>query len=155
MKIKPQELSGNGYVLIDNLGHKEMILFVRTYLKKRTPISTFYTICNVAIVGIIGYWFWKSNGKEIFNLGYALTHFSYGFIIAFGLIPIHEYIHVLAYKSQGAKNISFDSNWKKFYFMAMADNFVANKKEFTIVALAPFVVITTALLFISFFSMHL
>jgi len=58
--------------------------------------------------------------------------------IAFALIPSHEYIHVLAYKSKGAKNTSCDANLKKFYFMAIAYRFVANKKEFQIVALAPF-----------------
>jgi hypothetical protein len=66
-------------------------------------------------------------------------------LFVFLLIPIHEYIHVLAYKSQGALHTSYDSNWKKFYFMALADKFVANKHEFSIVALAPFVVITTML----------
>lgn len=61
------------------------------------------------------------------------------------MIPIHEYIHVLAYKSQGAQHTSYDVNWKKFYFMALAHQFVADRTEFSIVALAPFVVITITL----------
>jgi hypothetical protein len=152
MKIRPEELADNGYVLLDNLGHKELIPFVRTYLKKRTPISLFYTFCNVIIVGIIVFWFWKSYGTDSFNLGNAFTHFSYGLAIAFGLIPVHEYIHVLAYKSQGANRTSYDANLKKFYFMAIADKFVANKKEFQIVALAPFVIISTTLILLLFIS---
>ena len=32
---------------------------------------------------------------------------------------------------------------KKFYFLAMADQFVVNKREFQIVALAPFVIISS------------
>lgn len=155
MKIKPEELSAKGFVLLDNLEHKELIPFVRTYLKKQTPISYFYTFCNVVIAGVIIYWFWKNYGTNGFNLGNAFSHFSYGLAIAFGLIPIHEYIHVLAYKSQGAINTSYDSNWKKFYFMAIADKFVANKKEFRIVALAPFVVISTTLIILSFFTSQL
>jgi hypothetical protein len=155
MKITPEELADNGYVLIDNLEHKELIPFVRTYLKKRTPILLFYTFCNVVFAGIIIYWFWRNYGTDSFNLDNALTHFSYGIVIAFGLIPIHEYIHVLAYKSQGAKNTSYDTNLKKFYFMAIADKFVANKKELRIAALAPFVVITTTLIILSFFTSQL
>ena len=152
MKIRPEELTENGYVLLDSLGHKELIPFVRTYLKKRTPISLFYTISNVVTAGIIVFWFWKCYGTDNFNLGDGFTHFSYGLAIAFGLIPLHEYIHVLAYKSQGALNTSYDANLKKFYFMALADKFVANKKEFRVVALAPFVVITTILILLLFFT---
>lgn len=155
MKIKPQELTDNGYILFDNLGHKELIPFVKTYLNKRTPISLFYTLSNVIFAGIIFFLFCKSYGTDSFNLSDGFTHFSYGLAIAFGLIPIHEYIHVLAYKSQGAKNTSYDANLKKFYFMALADQFVANKKEFRIVALAPFVVISTILIILLFFVSQL
>ncbi len=155
MKIKPDELNGNGYQLLDNLGHNELIPFVRTYLKKRTLISLFYSICNVAIAGIIGFWFWKCYGIPSFKLGAGFTYFSYGLAIAFTLIPIHEYIHVLAYRSQGAYKTSYDANLKKFYFMAIADKFVANKKEFHIVALAPFVVISTILLLLLCFTNQL
>ncbi len=155
MKIKPDELIDNGYVQLDNLGHRELIPFVRTYLKKRTPISLFYTISNVVIASLIVFWFWKSYGTDSFNLGNAFTHFSYGLAIAFGLIPIHEYIHVLAYKSQGAMNTSYDANLKKFYFMALADQFVANKKEFRIVAMAPFLTITATLIALLFFTSQL
>lgn len=152
MKIRPEELTENGYVLIDSLGHKELIPFVRTYLKKRTPISLFYTVSNVVIAGIIVFWFCKFYRTDNFNLGDGFTHFSYGLAIAFGLIPLHEYIHVLAYKSQGALNTSYDANLKFFYFMALADKFVANKREFRVVALSPFVVITTILILLLFFT---
>jgi hypothetical protein len=59
---------------------------------------------------------------------------------------------VLAYKSQGALHTSYDANLKKFYFLAVADKFVANKREFRIVALAPIVVISAVLLILTFFT---
>jgi hypothetical protein len=46
----------------------------------------------------------------------------------------------------GAANTSYDANFKKFYFMALANKFVANKREFQIVALAPFLVVSTILI---------
>ncbi len=152
MKIRPEDLTENGYVLLDSLGHKEIIPFVRTYLNKRTPISLFYMISNILIAGIIVFWFWKNYGTEKFKFDDGFTHLSYGLAIAFGLIPFHEYIHVLAYKSQGALKTSYDANFKKFYFMAIADKFVANKGEFRIVALAPFVVITITLIILLCFT---
>jgi len=146
MKIKPDELKNEGYVLMDSLGHKELIPFVRKYLKKKTKISLLYTIVNIAIAIGTLFWFWKNYEIDGFSIGNGIIQFSYGMALAFGLIPLHEYIHVLAYKSQGAKNTSYDANLKKFFFMAIADKFVACKKEFQIVALAPFAVISSILL---------
>ena len=145
MKIRPDQLSENSYILLDKLGHKELVPFIRTYMKKRTKYSVFYYLSNLIVLGLAGYFFVDGYNLPGYNLGDRFTHFSYGLAIAFLLLPLHEYIHILAYKSQGATNTSYDANLKKFYFMALADKFVANKKEFEIVALAPFTIITTVL----------
>jgi hypothetical protein len=76
----------------------------------------------------------------------GLTYLAYGLAIAFALLPVHEFIHAVAYKSQGAEKTSYDASLMKFYFLAVADRFVANRKEFQVVALAPFIVITSVLL---------
>lgn len=146
MKIKPEELTENGYVLLDKLGHQELVPFIRSYMKKRTKYSVFYYVINFVVFGVVGYYFVKDYNLPNYSFGNRFSHFSYGLAIAFALLPLHEYIHVLAYKSQGAANTSYGVNLKKFYFMALADKFVANKREFEVVALAPFVIITTILL---------
>lgn len=151
MKISPTELTGHGYVLIDKLEHQELVPFIRTYMKKRTRYSIFYYAANMVIFGLAGYLFITGFKEPGFSLGSRFTHFCYGLAMAFALVPLHEYIHVLAYKSQGAIYTSYDANLKKFYFMALADKFVANKKEFAIVALAPFVLITTVFSILVFF----
>lgn len=150
MKIKPEELTGKGYVLIDQLQHKELVPFVRTYLKKPTKYSLFYYLSNLFIFGLSGYLLLKGFPNPDFQFWNGFNHFCYGFAIAFLLVPIHEYIHVVAYQLKGAANTSYDANLKKFYFMALADKFVANKKEFEMVALAPFVVITGVLCLLFF-----
>jgi hypothetical protein len=152
MKLEPESLLANGYELLDDLNHKELIPFVKTYLNKRTGISVVYKLCNVVIAGIVVYWFIANYGVNNFKVDKGISYFSYGIFLAFVLIPIHEFIHVLAYKSQGAQKTSYDANLKKFYFMAIADRFVANKKEFLIVALAPCVVISSVLILMMFFS---
>ena len=146
MKIGPQELTENGYVLLDKLEHKELAPFILTYMKKWTKYSVFYYITNFIFFGLVGYFFVQGYNLPNYSFGDRFTHFSYGLALAFTLIPLHEYIHILAYKSQGATNTSFNANLKKFYFMALADKFVANKKEFEIAALAPFIIITTTLI---------
>ncbi len=152
MKIRPEELTENGYVMLDKLEHKELVPFVRTYMRKRTKYSVFYYISNFLVFGLVGYFFVKGYSLADYSIGSRFTYFSYGLAIALALLPLHEYIHVLAYKSQGATNTSYDANLKKFYFMALADKFVANKKEFEVVALAPFVVITTILTILLFLA---
>ena len=59
------------------------------------------------------------------------------------MLPVQECKHVLAYESQGATNTSYGSNSKNFNFMALAEKFVDNKRKFEVVALTPFVVITS------------
>lgn len=151
MKIKPEELKDKGYVLLDELAHQDLVPFIRAYTKKRTTYSFIYYLCNVIVFGLVVYLFVKDFNLSDYSFGDRFAHFSYGLAIAFILLPLHEYIHVLAYKFQGATNTSYDVNLKKFYFMALADKFVANKKEFEVVALAPFIVISTILAFVFIF----
>lgn len=152
MNLLSTELEQQGYVVIEKLGHDDIIPFVKKYLRKKTLSAMLYYAANVLIaLGIVAKFFIDFTTPG-FTIGQAANHISYGLAIAFGLVPLHEYIHVLAYKSQGAKNTSYDANLKKFYFMAMADQFVANRKEFRVVALAPFVVISGILLLVLPFS---
>jgi hypothetical protein len=104
----------------------------------------------VICFALAGYFFAVGYKLPDYSLSVRFTHFCYGLALALALLPLHEYIHVLAYKSQGATNTSYAANLKKFYFMALADKFVANRKEFTIVALAPFVCISLLLLALMF-----
>jgi hypothetical protein len=145
MDIKPEQLVEKGYVKLDELSHKELVPFIQIYMKKRTKYSVIYYVSNAIVFGLVGYLFVQNYNELNYSFGEHFTHFYYGLALALALLPLHEYIHVIAYKSQGAINTSYDANLKKFYFMALADKFVANKKEFEVIALAPFISITSAL----------
>lgn len=146
MKIKPEALTSQGYILYEKLGHMDLVPFIRTYLKKNTKYKLLYYLCNIGNLALVIYYF--VHNIQIHQLRFitCLNHFSYGIGLALALVPLHEYLHVIAYKSQGAVHTSYDVNIRKFYFMALADKFVANKKEFEIVALTPFITITVLLL---------
>jgi hypothetical protein len=146
MNIQPEDLRKSGFVLLDELRHDELIPFVRKYLRKRTAVALFYTLFNVGILAFIGVWLFLNLGVNGFNWRDGLRFLSYGVALAFLFVPLHEYIHVLAYKSQGATHTSYDVYWKKFVFLAVADRFVADRKEFSVVALAPFVLISGMLI---------
>jgi len=150
MKLEYQHLSEEGFVLTDKLEHQDLIPFVRQYLNKRTTFSFLYYGLNIILFAII--LVFLISGRETYSLGLRFSYLSIGLAFALLLTPIHEYIHVLAYKSVGAKNTSYAANFKKFYFMALADKFVANKRDFRIVALAPFTVISLVLAILLFFT---
>lgn len=152
MNITPEELTENGYVYLDKMEHTNILPFISLYLKKKTPVVIIFNTCLGFVTGCLLFWGWYCNVNFDLSIGECLNYLSYGIALSFTFVPLHEFIHVLAYKWQGAKHTSYDVNLKRFYFLAIADKFVANKKEFIIVALAPLVVISTGLLLCLLFT---
>lgn len=50
MKIRPEELTENGYVLLDKLGHQELVPFIRTYIRKKTKFSPFLVVTTTLTI---------------------------------------------------------------------------------------------------------
>jgi MFS-type transporter involved in bile tolerance (Atg22 family) len=137
-----EELELQGFELLEKLDHQALVPFLQRYLKKKTAYSIFYYLFNFLFLVLLGYLFTVDFQAAHYSFATRFSYFSYGILLAFALVPLHEYLHVLAYRSQGAQRTSYAANWKKFYFMALADGFVADRKAFRVVALTPFVVIT-------------
>ncbi|WP_027000467.1 DUF3267 domain-containing protein [Eisenibacter elegans] len=141
----PDTLAQEGFELIDKLSHMDMLPFIQTYMRQPTWYARSFTALNIGAIALWG----VAIGWSAVSLHWSiiLLHIGYGIGLCFiPIIPIHEYIHALAYKSQGARHTSFDVDWKNFIFMALADKFVINGRAFRVVALAPFVCISIALL---------
>lgn len=151
MRITPDELDKADYVLLDELSHNQLGPFVKLYLSKKNFFTVFFTCINflffIAVITLS--YFYKTTIH--LSTGIELFHLLCGILLALFLIPLHELIHKIAYKAQGAERTWIYTNLRKFYFLAIADKFVANRKEFVIIALAPFVIITLILLALLFF----
>lgn len=152
MNLKPGELDGNGYILLDQMHHTELVPFVKKFISKRTWSSAIYYISMLVFFFLLMVICMKFYRTRSLTINMELIQIAWGVMIALALIPVHELIHALAYKLQGAKQTSFDANLKKFYFLAIADKFVASRREFQIVALSPFVIISFTLLLLSIFA---
>jgi hypothetical protein len=153
MKLTPEELENNGYQLIEKLDHKELIPFVKKYLYRFSFWPVFFFVFNFALLAIIGGMIGKAIAVEGLDGSLALGNTAIGFALAFLLIPLHEFIHAIAYRICGAKEVTYDADLKKLVFMAIAHRFVAGKNEFRFVAIAPFTLISLlALAAIPFFS---
>ncbi len=145
MQLTPSELEKNGFIVADKMDHNELVPFISQYLKAKNLFSQSYYGFNlfflVVFVTKLVLLFTDPGVPKSEIVLKACLGITYTFV----LLPIHELIHAAAYKWAGAPKTSFDSNWKKFYFMAIADKFVANRREFFFVALAPFTVISLGL----------
>jgi len=138
-------------VLIAEMRHTELAPFVREYLAKRTATSIAYLIINLMMLFAVAFQFTYVVFLHDSSFMTAISYMCMGLGFSFLVIPVHEAIHAIAYKWVGAKEISFDVNWRKFYFMALADGFEADSRSFRLVAAAPFLVLSFTAILIMFF----
>jgi hypothetical protein len=148
VKISPQELENHGYRLIGKLEFAELMPFLTPYMKKGNIAMAAFVLSNFLCVVATVFFFVLHLNTHAVAIGSGVGYYILGWALAFGLIPLHEYIHALAYKAVGAKNIAYDVDLKKLIFLTIAHKFVAEKREFIFVALAPFAVISALLLLV-------
>jgi hypothetical protein len=150
MNLKPEELETNGYILLDEMNHSEIKPFVKKFIAKGGWFSSIYYFSVFGSLALLLFFCVKLHHSENYPINKILVRVSLGVLLTFALVPFHELIHGLAYKMAGAKNTSYGINLRKFYFLAIADKFVTGKREFKIIALAPFLIISLTLLMVSF-----
>ena len=152
MKLKPDELTEHGFVLIDKFHHSELITFLQVYINKRTVYSLFYYVWNILLFMVFLYMLFRDYDEPQYTFDDQFYPLLYGWLIAFLLIPVHEYIHILPFKSQGATQTKLSVYFRKLIVAATAHHFVTDRKETAIITLSPFVIITILLL-ICFFML--
>jgi len=145
MKIQVEELKHAGFRIEDELVHEDLIPFVQRLIKKPLWVSRLYWASNLLfLMLLIGLGFWKIKYGNMAAADVILPAVT-GIGLSLLLVPVHEALHAIAYKMVGAPLVSFDAQWKKLVFMAVAHRFVASRNEFIVVALAPFLVISLVL----------
>lgn len=149
MNLLPSQLSSNGYRLFETLSFDELPNWLKAQLKKKTAASRWFLVFNVLFslffFGLASYYY----HTELFQVRKLISFFFLGFAASFLLIPIHEYLHVFAYRQLGCTSTRISADWKRFMFLAEAHLFVVNYQEFRKVALTPFMVISSGLLLAS------
>lgn len=130
------------FELIAQLNHKQIKEFVIQQLQSSGKLVRIYMVYQLVMV-LIGMFFLAWSIVSAFQNYFEPLYYTIAaMIFCFSaLIIIHELLHGAALKLLGARNINFGVYFKKFIFYAEADQFVMNRKQFTLVALAPFVTI--------------
>lgn len=146
MHLRPDQLKDSD--LFIEVEHKHLVAFLKKYMQYRNVwVIAFWTANAGVVLSLTVYLYfedtvsWKS----------VVTNFGVGFLIFFLLLPMHEFIHGLTYKSVGAEKVSYKGSLKQMMIYALADQFVASRKEFIKVAIMPFVAITGMIVIAMFF----
>lgn len=144
--LPAEKLKSEGYILEAQLRHNELVNFILPWLSLKHRFIRFFFGINLLfllllLISVIRYFMYPGA-----SFGQMFAYVSYGFALTIPLIPVHEFIHGMAYKYCGAKTVTYKANWRKMYFMAMADQFITGRRAFFLIGLAPFVLINLCLI---------
>lgn len=144
--LKPEDLPALGFRLVDKLSHDDLIFFVLRNIRRKGFFIKLWVVAsmvNVTLLLVVAAFHLLSGEISFITLAKA---FLLAMLLLFMLIPLHEWLHALAYRWAGAKKVSYQVNWKKLYVAALADRFVISREPFYAVGLAPFIVISIFML---------
>ena len=150
MQLSPEQLSANGYRFQSSIRFESINQFVQDRLQRGGALLRLYWLCVVASVFAMSHVLWKQDIVTLDLLAGGIGFGLAGYLVI--VLPAHEAIHGITYKLLGAPSISFHADWKRMFFFAAADRFVLNRREFILVAAAPFILLTIGLLAAQFFT---
>jgi hypothetical protein len=107
-----------------------------------TAKSAIFFLSMAGFGGIFGFLLAKTAGT------FPWWHIPAGFAGLLLILPIHESIHALVFKVLGAPEVGFGYSIKSLIVYAYAQRFVMTLRENLLVAVMPFLVITTALVLV-------
>ncbi len=146
-----------GYSVADSFAYSDIKLF----LLQNRPGKLYRAIYTIVLLGLlfltgifIG-WLWNGTPTAAQFSEKIFLSLLFSLLGCAIIIPTHEFIHWLVYKSEGAADVRFGAIWKSFVFYAAAHNFVADYSSFRRIALAPFLILSGLLALIFLFPIPL
>lgn len=125
------------------IDHKTVIKALQPYVWRRTAVGMAYITANIAAL-VFAVFCWTQTSVPWFE-GFSFV--SLGLFVGYlVLLPIHENIHALTYRSFGARSVQVFYRWKNMTAYCVADRFVVNRRQMYWLCLNPFLVITPVLI---------
>lgn len=135
---------GSAWEKVLTLSYAEIAPFVISNLRKGSlPMVLVWIISAGAL--FLSVWLWPglrlptANPQIITGLGAGLA------VIPLLLIPLHEGLHLIPFRLAGANDIRMGADLRQGIVYVTAHRFVAGRRLFTMVALTPFIIITTGI----------
>jgi hypothetical protein len=130
------------YRQILKISYDDLIPFIFDYLKRLSGITAFFwSVCLVFLFSAIRI---RINMAGYFPLRQIVYHSTLGMIVLPLLcIPLHELLHIIPYFISGARKIRVGMDLRQYLFYVTAHRYVATPLQFRIVALVPYILIST------------
>ena len=145
-----------GYRVIDSFTYSDIKLFLMRNLPKTTFRAIYIGVLLLVLFGVgfmIALWQESQSASQFFlEIGASLVWVVVGYAL---MIPLHEFIHWLVYRSEGAADVRFGAIWRSFVFFAAAHNFLTDYKTFKRIALAPLHILSGLLVVLLLFPLPL
>jgi len=138
MRFPHDNLQKEGFEVLVEVPHARFLEFLKNIKWSFSGWQMLYLM--VLITGLVGVLlsFKQSSVDYFFVLSFALL----GICLTIPLLWMHEAIHFWAFRRVGAKHVHIKSDWRKLYFLTLADRFVITKTQWIRIALLPSVIIT-------------
>ena len=145
-KLSVEEVRNSGkFRPVKELRFAEIIDFVLENIRLRNVYSLFYYLINIILICLLVVVCINGFTEKILTFKSFMVYFGWGALAgSIIVIPFHEGLHALAFLIIGARKIKFGVDFRQMIFYATAENFVAGRNGFNIVALAPFAVLNLA-----------
>lgn len=145
-----------GYRVVDSFTYSDIKLFLMRNLPKTTFRAIYIGVLLLVLFGVgfmIALWQESQSASQFFlEIGASLVWVLVGYAL---MIPLHEFIHWLVYRSEGAADVRFGAIWRSFVFFAAAHNFLTDYKTFKRIALAPLRILSGLLVVLLLFPLPL
>jgi hypothetical protein len=151
MSLKVEDLEDRSkFRQIHAVPYSDLIDFVLEYLRKRSGLMIgFWSSCLIFLGLAL---FVRINISGYYPVKNIILHSTLGLIL-FPLtsIPVHEMLHVIPFLLGGARKIRIGMDLKQYFFYVTAHRHVATARQFSFVALVPFITVTIALFILILF----
>jgi hypothetical protein len=140
MQYSVEEIEDNPrFRLIEKIYYGEMLNFVIDHLKRKSSlINIYWALCILFLIIALTI--------RVCISGYYSNIFLHGLIGVIVLplfsIPVHELLHIIPYYLSGARNIRMGMDLSQYMFYVTAHRYVAHARQFRLVALFPFIILT-------------
>jgi hypothetical protein len=133
-----------------SIPYSGLITFVLDYIRRKSDLMLFFwSTCLIFLCIAIKV---RMNIAGYFPITSILFHSALGLIILPLLcIPVHEFLHIVPYYISGARNIRVGMDLKQYLFYVSAHRHVATPWQFRIVAITPFILLSTSVFLLVLF----
>lgn len=148
MALQVEDLEDQSrYRQILKIPYDELVNFVLDYIRRKSGLMVLFWGTCLLFLGLALYI--RLNIRGYFPFRNIFMHTLLGLIV-FPLIsiPVHELLHIIPYYLTGARNIKIGMDLKQYMVYVTAHRYVASERQFRVVAILPFLLISLILLYL-------